>query len=657
MSQRLCVYNGGFLTEGRLRRILELSGYDISVGVPGDGDLVGIWGRSPTAWRGEAVAGWADAPILSVEDAFLRSLHPGRIGKEDPVGLCLDRRGVHFDGSAVSDLEHLLATHLLDDHVLLDRAKDAIDQIKHWHLGKYSANDPALPLPDPGYVVVIDQTEGDAALMGAGRAHFQEMLAYAADEFPACDIYVKTHPETAGGARGGHFKEELFTDRVKRLDEAVSPWLLFEGALAVYTHSSTLGFEAIFAGLKPRVFGQPFYAGWGLTQDQDAPARRERTLTRAQLFAAAMILYPAWYDPVTDRLCEVEDVIGALAAKARAWREDRSGYVAGGMRAWKTPHMRAAFGREVPLMVAGSGAAAAKKADKTGRQVMVWGMDDAPEGAVRVEDGFLRSNGLGAELTPPLSLVMDAPSLYYDPAKESRLDRLIAASDALPRGELRRAERLVATIRREGMSKYNVGASPPELEGDARTILVVGQVEDDASVRLGAGEIRTNLGLLQHARAENPEARILWKPHPDVEAGRRAGAVATADLEGLADVELAHISADAAISMADEVWTMTSTLGFEALLRGKPVVCTGMPFYAGWGLTRDLAPAPAHRVARPGLTGLAHACLIGYPRYFDPRNGRPLSAEAAVGLLKSGIEMPARNSVLAWLQTIFRRAR
>lgn len=645
-GRRLCIYNGGFLTQGRLKRILSLAGWDVSVGVPGEDDFVGVWGRTPTAWRGEAVAGWRDAPVLTVEDAFLRSVHPGRVRGEAPMGLCLDQAGVHFDGSQPSDLEKLLARAPLDDAALLNRARAAIDGIKHWHLGKYSAVDPALPVPDPGYVVVLDQTEGDAALMGAGKAAFQSMLATAAEEHPGVPILIKTHPETVAGQRGGHFEEMEFPDRVSFVTDPVSPWVLFDGAVAVYTHSSTLGFEAIFAGHKPRVFGQPFYAGWGLTQDEDAPPRRERVLTRAQMFAAAMILYPVWYDPVGDRLCEIEDVIAQLAAEARAWREDRQGYVAAGMRAWKRPFLRRMFGREVPLKF--SGRAAKPVGD---RKPVVWGMADAPEGTLRMEDGFLRSRGLGAALVPPMSLVLDAPSLYFDPSVEGRLDRLIAEAVKLPDGEIQRAERLIARISRLKLTKYNISAETAALSGDRRKILVAGQVEDDASIQFGASEVRTNLELLQKTRAQNPDAEILWKPHPDVEAGLRKGAVDEAALEGLADVALLNIGADEAIALADEVWTISSTLGFEARLRGKAVTCLGMPFYAGRGLTRDLAPRPAHRESHDvSLAQLAHACLIGYPRYFDPRSGAPLSPENAVALLAAGIEVPPVNRWMAWAQ-------
>ena len=637
--RRLYVYNGGFLTQGRVRRILELAGYDIRLGAPGPGDMVGVWGQSPTAPRGEAVARARNAPVLRVEDAFLRSVLPGRDG-EPPLGLLLDRAGVHFDPSRPSDLEQLLATHPLDDTALLNRARAAAERLRALHLSKYNAFDPDAPVPDPGYVLVVDQTAGDASVTasGAGKDRFREMLAFAQIEHPGARIVIKSHPETAAGHRPGHFTPDQAQGRISILTDPVSPWHLLEGAIAVYTVSSQLGFEAILAGHKPRVFGQPFYGGWGLTQDENPVPRRERRLTRPQLFAAAMILAPTWYDPCRDRLCPLEDAIATLEAEARAWRADRRGWVASGMRLWKRQPLKRFFGAHGPVRFVDDLQSATRIGAARDQPVMVWAGkgDAAPPGTHRVEDGFLRSRGLGARLVPPLSLVTDDIGIYYDPSRESRLERLITASATLPQAELDRAERLIALLRKAGVSKYNLDGAPlPDLP-EGHRILVPGQVEDDASVVKGCGAEQSNLDLLRRVRAENPDAVILYKPHPDVEAGLRPGAVAPGDVRALADLVLEQADPVALIGAVDAVWTLTSLLGFEALIRGVPVTCLGAPFYAGWGLTRDLGPVPARRRARPGLTGLAHAALIGYPRYFDPKTGRPCPAEVVVERLQTG---------------------
>jgi capsular polysaccharide export protein len=67
-------------------------------------------------------------------------------------------------------------------------------------------------------------------------------------------------------------------------------------------------------------------------------------------------------------------------------------------------------------------------------------------------------------------------------------------------------------------------------------------------------------------------------------------------------------------------------LGFEALLRGLPVACHGLPFYAGWGLTEDLAPCP-RRGRRLDVDALVAGALLLYPYYVDPRSGRPCTPE------------------------------
>jgi capsular polysaccharide export protein len=92
--------------------------------------------------------------------------------------------------------------------------------------------------------------------------------------------------------------------------------------------------------------------------------------------------------------------------------------------------------------------------------VLVWAGKAPPALAVpgltrRVEDGFLRSRGLGADLVPPLSLVTDDLGIYYDPTRESRLERLMQTP--LPPGGRARAERLLTRLLAAKVTKYNLG--------------------------------------------------------------------------------------------------------------------------------------------------------------------------------------------------------
>ncbi|UWR23546.1 capsular polysaccharide biosynthesis protein [Sulfitobacter sp. S190] len=644
-ARRLFVYNGGFLTQKRVRRILELSGYSIHLGVPGDGDAVGVWGNSPTAHRGEGVAATKGAPVVRVEDPLLRSLFPGRTG-DPPLGLQIDHGGVHFDPSGPSDLETLLATHPLDDTALLNRARACIARLQEAQLSKYAAQPRDTPAPDPGYVLVIDQTEGDAAVTasGADRSRFLEMLTFAQQDHPGARIVIKTHPETASGHRPGHFRESDLNDRMSVFSDPISPWLLFEGAIAVYTVSSGMGFEAIFAGHKPRLFGQPFYAGWGLTDDHFEIQRRQRTLTRAQLFAAAMILYPRWYDPYRDRLCPLETVIDTLEARTDAWRADRHGWTASGMSLWKRPHLQQFFGAQTPVKFSDSAPPQGPHMAWAGKGIA------AP---TLVEDGFLRSRGLGAELVAPLSLVLDDAGIYYDPARPSRLEHLIVKRSTLRPDQQDRAARLRHALVDKALSKYNLpDTSPPETLPQGRRILVVGQVEDDASIRLGADAVASNDALLRAARAAHPDGVLIYKPHPDVEAGLRPGGIGT---HPDADHIASHTDPIALLQSVEQVWTMTSLLGFEALLHGVPVTTLGVPFYAGWGLTTDLGDVPPRRRATPTLDGLVHATLIDYPRYLDPVTGQPCPVEVVVDRLISG-DLPPRgptNRLMSKLQGLF----
>ena len=265
---------------------------------------------------------------------------------------------------------------------------------------------------------------------------------------------------------------------------------------------------------------------------------------------------------------------------------------------------------------------------------------------IEVEDGFLRSQGLGADCVPPLSITVDSAGAYFDPAMPSELETLL--QDGVFDDQLiNRARRLRQLIVDVGLSKYSRG----DVEVDRRTegrrhILVPGQVEDDRSVQTGGCGLTTNLDLLIRVREQAPDAYLLYKPHPDVVAGHRRGVIPDRVCLQYADEIVLDTPVSSLIAMVDEVHVNTSLAGFEALMREKQVTTYGVPFYAGWGLTRDLGPVPGRRSSKRTLDELVVAALLLYPRYLDPETGLPCPPEVVVARLSAG-QVPNANMVVA----------
>ncbi len=264
-----------------------------------------------------------------------------------------------------------------------------------------------------------------------------------------------------------------------------------------------------------------------------------------------------------------------------------------------------------------------------------------------IEDGMIRGRGLGANCVPPLSIVVDFSGIYFDPAQSSDLEQILETAD-MDNALLERAAQLRRMIIDAGISKYDGGFHEELKSGSGQRVLVLGQVEDDRSV-LNGGPGQTNLGLLMRARQLEPDAWLIYRPHPDVEAGHRKGHVPDQRALQFADEVERGGSISSLIEGVDGLHCITSLGGFEALLRGKQVTTHGVPFYAGWGLTNDLGPVPSRRIRQRSLDELVAATLILYPTYFDPVTRLPCPAEILVSRIANGQDSFA--APLAWLRS------
>ncbi|MDH3981241.1 MAG: capsular polysaccharide biosynthesis protein, partial [Gammaproteobacteria bacterium] len=412
--------------------------------------------------------------------------------------------------------------------------------------------------------------------------------------------------------------------RVLAMD--INPISLIRQVDHVYVVSSQAGFEALLAGKPVTCFGAPFYAGWGLTDDRVELPGRGKSRSVEQLFAAACILYSSYRDPYSGKACDIEPVIDYLALQRHWFSENAGDLYCYGFSLWKRGFVRSYLHspwntvhfvrsvRQIPARSLGDDAC-----------IVVWGRQE-PEGVRalseklrvpiwRIEDGFLRSVGLGSDLAVPASLVVDKQGIYFDSSQPSDLEAILQ-HHVFTDEELLQARALREAIVSSGLSKYNVGQSRPlkhAARPGQRIILVPGQVEDDASIRLGCRDIRTNAQLLDAVREAAPDAYIIYKPHPDVLSGNRDSAGELQNNETyqqlVQDTSISHC-----LDAVDEVHTMTSLAGFEGLLRGKRAVTYGLPFYAGWGLTEDRYRSE-RRSRRLNLDELVAGCLLKYPRY------------------------------------------
>ncbi|AQQ66948.1 beta-3-deoxy-D-manno-oct-2-ulosonic acid transferase [Microbulbifer agarilyticus] len=633
------------------------------------------WGRKPSATRAREIAVEAGLPFVSLEDGFLRSFGLGVQGAL-LHSLIVDYTGIYYDATAPSDLENLIRAADFSSEELT-RARAGIALLQRLRLSKFNcASDTPVVWPDGRRrVLVVDQTFGDAAITygGADASSFTQMLETAIADNPDAEVVVKVHPDVIAGKKRGYLLDAAREHDCRVWSEDISPWALLDAVDKVYVVTSQFGFDALLAGKPVCCFGMPFFAGWGLTEDLQTCARRGQHRSLEQVFAAAYLRYCRYINPYTGKRCTFEDTARLISEQVKRSQHLAGSWLGVDFSPWKRGFVADFLARpkQCRFVRRHSNAFSEVEAET---QVVAWA-SSLTEPVVtkcsnsrlplwRLEDGFLRSVGLGSDLVRPLSLVLDKQGIYYDASRPSDLESILKDAELSPL-LCARAAALRETLVTRQLSKYNVGEQGVALDlpSDRTIILVPGQVESDASIASGSPWLKSNQQLLEQVRRANPDAYIIYKPHPDVVAGGRIGKLAD-DAGVLYDQLVADAPMPAVLARVDELHTLCSLSGFEALLRGVKVVTYGLPFYAGWGLSDDrllgegcdempnalseLAMVRRCKRARGRsrtLDELVAATLILYPTYVDPHRGDIVDVETAVQLLAS---QQQGSSYLSW---------
>ncbi|MDK4721535.1 MULTISPECIES: capsular polysaccharide biosynthesis protein [unclassified Rhizobium] len=641
---------------------------ELMAGAAADG-VVG-WGDGPLARMARLYARIHRLPFWTVSGGFLQS--PGA-STAPPVSIVTDDLGIHFSAHQPSRLETLLQAG--PRHKDIGRASDLRQRIVRERLCQDNHLPEGAVLLRRNHrrrLLLIDQAIGDRSIESAGAdaGAFARMWAAARADRNA-DIIIKCHADVVAGRAKGFLQPYIHTGGVQFVDKAVSLHSILDLVDEVWTVSSHLGLEALLREIPVVTFGMPFYAGWGLTDDRAegaaaiaARARRTRHVNIDEFADAAFLQYSRYVDPVSRHPITAEQAVERLLEWRHHARSLSGRYLCVNFSLHKRSVMRRYLSspRSEVRFATDPTAMQIQNADT----IVLWGNADPPEESllwkggkrlpiIRVEDGFIRSSGLGSSLVPPSSLCFDRQGIYFNASAPSQLETILNGTN-FDEALLDRAKRLRQAIVSMGITKYNL---PPQAAPDYRAkakgrtiVLVAGQVPNDASLRFGMPSHASDVDLLKAARRARPNAFIIYKQHPDLLARNEGRHPPSSPSMNAADLVIGNVGFDDLLQAVDEVHVATSLIGFEALLREKPVWCHGLPFYAGWGLTHDTVVS-LRRKRLLSLDALVAGALILYPRYWSNITDLPCEAEDVVAeLYRARLGAAPNPSKRRWLAQV-----
>ena len=658
----------GYSSSGKLientKKFYKIKGF-FKFTLPSKNAIFYGWGRKPSGQQAVELASKFKGKFKLLEDGFIRSVGLGVDGAK-LLSVVEDDFGIYYDATQPSRLEYILATSEFSAKIICE-ARWCIDFIISNHICKYN-NAPDITtaqvqkyeLQNNSNILIIAQTHGDASLEYGLANQFStlDMINAAINENLNSNILLKIHPDVLSGKKKSDIDIANLPSQIKIISENINPISLLKHITKVYTKTSAMGFEALMCGCECVCFGVPFYAGWGLSDDRaQIPSRRNKKLSLEQLFAGAYLLYAKYIDPYSGAPTTLKRVLPQInALKNARLSECKKQKFLFGFSIWKRKFMFPFLGKNLNFISTFSKNPLQQALNlglNKDSAVYIWGKKEYPQvqkwcdengvQIIRVEDGFIRSIGLGSDLTRPYSLVFDDAGIYFDTTMPSRLENILNYHKFSPY-EIESAKQLREILVNSKISKYNDDKDAIITHKNSKIALVIGQVEDDASVRIGADGMK-NIELLRLARQNSPHAHIIYKPHPDVVSGNRVGAVKTTEALKYCDEVLEGVSMPTLLDIADEIHTMTSTSGLEAILRGKKVVCYGRPFWAGWGLSDDKKPQPRRYRSLSSDELIAGAYLL-YPRYIHPLNLEACEARDLVVALQEQIKELKSNILM-----------
>ncbi|MAM58325.1 MAG: hypothetical protein CMN25_13395 [Salinicola sp.] len=253
-----------------------------------------------------------------------------------------------------------------------------------------------------------------------------------------------------------------------------------------------------------------------------------------------------------------------------------------------------------------------------------------------IEDGFIRSMDIGLSGEPTLSIILDDRTSYYNAEKPSRLELLLNNDTEIDAEKIANCKKIINKIVTGRISKYNHAPDVPITIGtrNKKKILLVDQRYGDQSVTSGLAGQHAFDQMLAEAMEDNPDADIIIKQHPDAIKGGKKSYYNNDKLafsKHMPNIFLVDydINPHALFDIVDDVYVVTSGMGFEALMAGKKVFCYGAPFYSGWGVTTDKIKVE-RRAKKRSVEDIFYYSYVYLSRYYSKEKKAPCSLETLV---------------------------
>lgn len=609
-----------------------------------------IWGYNDPA-DVTAFAARHGLPIYRMEDGFLRSVSLGSTHSR-PYSLVLDKSSLYFNAEEQSDLEKLLATYdFTQAPELLQRAEQLIAFQREFGISKYNLpsekeSDIKNQVARKRCILVIGQVENDKSIVyGQGNGWTcARLIQLACEENPDCEIIYKPHPDVMHGIRTGNAPLGPLPSRCRIAERDESLAELFTLVERVYVITSLSGFEALIHGLPVTTAGMPFYAGWGLTDDRCPDHHRSRRLTLAELYAAAYLLYPRYILNLQNspdgcrktlfKLCEEKNGIELLGSNWESGGRpvallcgvspQTSGFLSASLTGYRVARLRQENMDIIRICQAMNVRAIFTESLPLPESVIRQARQERIE-LVAIERGFAcavtspEADAPGTLILRPLSETAPMTSDHHTEglirilsefSASEHADQIAGMKTLLP------LNRLLARIL-DGLALTNPSRSllPLKKSAGAR-VLLLSKTPDEARK------------LKRLARQDHPAGEFLVISE-SAESAAPAPVISP-------DTQFLPASAlQQALDSVDCVYTEDSLYALEALRSELPVIVSGRPFYAGWGLTKDLQPV--ERPRHLSREQFFYALYALHPRYLcSPQ-------DALTGFFSTSMELAVRQ--------------